>query len=76
MNTAANLFKMIAYNNKDALQTSLAVAGEQKCFSTRLDGVLYGMFMHLHNRVQDNLLAGLIVAGYDDKRGGQARSGR
>ncbi|CAE7736605.1 psmB6 [Symbiodinium pilosum] len=38
VNTAANLFKMIAYNNKD------------------------------------NLLAGLIVAGYDDKRGGQVYS--
>merc|ERR1740138_2021213 len=36
--TAANLFKMIAYNNKD------------------------------------NLMAGLIVAGYDEKRGGQVFS--
>merc|ERR1712014_93198 len=35
VNTAANLFKLIAYNNKD------------------------------------NLMAGLIVAGYDEKRGGQ-----
>jgi len=38
VNTAANLFKMIAYQNKD------------------------------------NLLAGLIVAGYDEKRGGQVFS--
>mmetsp|Transcript_37836 Transcript_37836/g.58850 ORF Transcript_37836/g.58850 Transcript_37836/m.58850 type:complete len:241 (+) Transcript_37836:75-797(+) len=35
VNTAANLFKLIAYNNKD------------------------------------NLMAGLIIAGYDEKRGGQ-----
>merc|ERR1712032_1423422 len=38
VNTAANLFKMIAYQNKD------------------------------------NLMAGLIVAGFDDKRGGQVYS--
>lgn len=38
VNTAANLFKMIAYNNKD------------------------------------RLLAGLIIAGYDEKRGGQVYS--
>jgi len=38
VNTAANLFKLIAYNNKD------------------------------------NLMAGLIVAGYDDKKGGQVFS--
>merc|ERR1719335_490802 len=38
VNTAANLFKMIAYNNKD------------------------------------RLMAGLIVAGYDEKRGGQVYS--
>merc|ERR1712151_1491257 len=38
VNTAANLFKMIAYNNKD------------------------------------NLMAGLIIAGYDEKRGGQVYS--
>ena len=36
VNTAANLFKIMAYNNKD------------------------------------HLLAGLIVAGYDEKKGGQA----
>jgi len=38
VNTAANLFRMIAYNNKD------------------------------------NLMAGLLVAGYDEKRGGQVYS--
>merc|ERR1719446_805506 len=38
VNTAANLFKLIAYNNKD------------------------------------NLSAGLIIAGYDEKRGGQVYS--
>merc|ERR1719453_3045338 len=38
VNTAANLFRLIAYNNKD------------------------------------NLMAGLIVAGYDEKRGGQVYS--
>merc|ERR1712241_275195 len=38
VNTAANLFKLIAYNNKD------------------------------------RLLAGLIIAGYDEKRGGQVYS--
>jgi len=38
VNTAANLFKMIAYNNKD------------------------------------NLMAGLLIAGYDEKRGGQVYS--
>lgn len=38
VNTAANLFKMLAYNNKD------------------------------------NLMAGLIVAGWDEKRGGQVYS--
>merc|ERR1719221_2024470 len=38
VNTCANLFKLIAYNNKD------------------------------------NLMAGLIIAGYDEKRGGQVYS--
>merc|ERR1719453_2413959 len=38
VNTAANLFRMIAYNNKD------------------------------------NLMAGLLIAGYDEKRGGQVYS--
>jgi len=38
VNTAANLFKLIAYNNKD------------------------------------NLMAGLLIAGYDEKRGGQVYS--
>merc|ERR1712060_809646 len=71
VNTAANLFKMIAYNNKDRLLAGLIIAGWDEKRGGQVYSVPLGGSVHRVNIACDGsgsgYISGLLDAGYREK---------